>query len=72
MIITTTAAAKGKINNKTRETGRGGNEEENIEKFGLELSQKIVNATEGGLFVFIHNAVISDIKFSMLRSIIGR
>jgi putative transposase len=25
-----------------------------------------------GLFVFIHNAMISDIKFSMLRSIIGR
>lgn len=26
----------------------------------------------GLLFVFIHNAMISDIKFSMLRSIIGR
>jgi putative transposase len=25
-----------------------------------------------GLFVFIHNEMISDIKFSMLRSIIGR
>ncbi|HYX55979.1 MAG TPA: hypothetical protein VE818_07450, partial [Nitrososphaeraceae archaeon] len=47
--MTTNAAStittKGKI--RTRGIGRGGSEEEDIERFGVELSQKIVNATEG-------------------------
>ena len=38
---------------RIRGIGRGGSEEEDIERFGLELSQKIVNATEGFTDYFI-------------------